>query len=189
TRAQLAEEGAALARNAATLRALAAALPERAVREAPAPSFRAARGALIPPVEGRLARRFGETGAGGPLEGVEISAPAYAEVYAPWRGVVRFAAPFGEDGVVIMLEPEPDVLMIFAGLAVAMVAPGEVVMAGEPIGALGGPAPAAEEFLLAAVTPVEALERETLYMEVRRGGAPADPANWFAFDREEGDRQ
>ncbi|QIE57458.1 peptidoglycan DD-metalloendopeptidase family protein [Pikeienuella piscinae] len=191
TRARLVAEGEALAQSAKSLKALAAALPSAvAEEEAPrAASFAAARGALPPPVEGELERRFGAPGAGGPLEGVEISAPAYAAVYAPWRSVVRFAGPFGEDGVVVMLEPDPEILIVFSGLAAARVQLGDVVAAGEPLGALGGPPPAAEEFLIAATTPVESLGRETLYMEVRRGGAPVDPAIWFALDTEEGDRQ
>ncbi|WP_340108789.1 murein hydrolase activator EnvC family protein [Pikeienuella sp. HZG-20] len=187
---RLAAEGAALARSSETLSALVALLPAAPGADTPgAARFTAARGALPPPVEGRLKAAFGApTPGGGRLEGVALAAPPYAMVYAPWRGVIRFAAPFGEDGVVVMLEPEPDVLIVFSGLAAAMREPGDLVLAGEAIGALGGPAPAAEEFLLAATTPVEAIGRETLYMEVRRGGAPVDPAIWFEFETEEGDR-
>ncbi|MEX2520153.1 MAG: peptidoglycan DD-metalloendopeptidase family protein, partial [Paracoccaceae bacterium] len=185
---RLADEAAALSASAASLRALSAALPppQEGDDTRYAAHFAAAR-ALAPPAEGALTRGFAAPGRGGALEGVEIAAPAYASVYAPWRGVIRFAGPFGDDGVVVILEPDPDFLIVLAGLAATDRVAGEVVLAGEPLGAMGGPPPAAEEFLIAATAAVETIRAETLYMEVRRGGAPADPALWFAFDNEEGD--
>lgn len=185
---RLADETAALSNSAASLRALAAALPPTPddADTLYAAHFGAAR-TLTPPVEGAMERPFAAPGRGGPLEGVEIAAPAYASVYAPWRGVIRFAGPFGDDGVVVILEPDPEFLIVLAGLAATDRVAGETVLAGEPLGAMGGPAPAAEEFLIAATATVETIRAETLYMEVRRGGAPADPALWFAFDNEEGD--
>ncbi len=176
----VAAEAARLAAAAGSLRALAARLEGAGGGPAQAP-FAAATG-LTPPVEGRLTRRFGERGA----EGVEIEAPAWAAVYAPWRSVVRFAGPFRGEGVVTILEPEPETLIVLSGLASASVAAGETVLAGEPVGAMGGPPPEAEEFLIAARGDVETFPSAALYMEVRRGGAPADPAKYFAFGPEEG---
>lgn len=174
-------ENAALAESAAGLRALADALPAGPGGDGRGPlRFSAAKGALIPPVEGELTGRFGVDG----REGVVIEAPAYAEIYAPWRGVVRFADRFGEEGVVVILEPEADHLVVFSGLGVARRRAGEVVAAGEPLGLLAGPGAPDEEFLISSASAVEAAGREALYMELRQGGAPVDPAEWFAFETE-----
>lgn len=54
---------------------------------------------------------------------------------------------------------------------------------------MGGPEPEAKEFLFTAASAGEANRTETLYMEVRRGGAPVDPATWFAFGNKEGDEK
>ncbi|MFN3259539.1 MAG: murein hydrolase activator EnvC family protein [Pikeienuella sp.] len=181
-------EAAALAAGAETLRALARSLPPSGLADRPrAASFAAAR-SLPPPAEGPLRRRFGAPGAGGPAEGVEVATAPWAAVYAPWPSAVRFAGPFGAEGAVVILEPDPDMLIVLSGLSGVSVAAGDIVPAGAPVGAMGGPAPAAEEFLIAAMSAVETLPAETLYMEVRRSGAPADPAIWFAFDNEEGER-
>ncbi|MEO0361285.1 MAG: peptidoglycan DD-metalloendopeptidase family protein, partial [Pseudomonadota bacterium] len=174
------EEGEALARAAEDLAALAAEAPAaRIPRDPSTPRFAAAKGALDPPVEGRIVGRFG--GDGG--DGVIVEAPAYAEVYAPWRGVVRFAGPFGDEGVVVILEPEADHLVVFSGLGLSRRSAGEIVAAGEPLGFLGGPEAATEEFLISSASAVEALAPQKVYMEVRQGGAPVDPEAWFAFDR------
>jgi murein hydrolase activator len=57
---------------------------------------------------------------------------------------------------------------------------GEVVAAGAPLGLMGGEA--AEDGIL---TPSEngsgARETETLYIELRQGSEPVDPAEWFAL--------
>jgi septal ring factor EnvC (AmiA/AmiB activator) len=62
---------------------------------------------------------------------------------------------------------------------------GATLLAGEPIGALGGPPPAAEEFLIDASSGNASIPDKTLYIEIRRDGAPADPAGWFAFAEED----
>lgn len=186
TAARLKAEADAIARSAQTLRALAAALPALQ-RPDRSPRFSAARGALPPPVEGEIRFGFGEDDGEGPLRGVKIAAPAYAEIYAPWGGVIRFSGAYADYGEVVILEPEAGALIIFAGLAQRLREAGEVVLAGEPLGALGGPTPQAEEFLIASTSAVEPIATETLYIEVRRNGKPADPADWFVFETKEGD--
>jgi septal ring factor EnvC (AmiA/AmiB activator) len=180
---RLREEGEALARSATTLRILASALPDADGLVAPAAeiSFAAARGAIPSPLEGTVVRNFGDAGATSLFEGAEITAPAYAEIYAPWSGIIRFAGTYGSYGGVIILEPEPDTLIVLSGVGRFFREAGETVLAGEPIGSLGGPLPQDEEFLISGTVPVEALALETLYIELRRGGEPVDPAQWFAF--------
>lgn len=175
--ARVARETEALARSGASLSALSTALPPASRTESGGARFTASARGLPPPVEGRLVAAFGET-----LEpGVKFQAPAYAEVYAPWDAEVRFAGPFGDYGSVVILEPEPEVLIIFSGLKDLRRQAGEVVLRGEPLGTLGGPPPETEEFLISAASALEATPPETLYMELRQGGEPVDPAEWFAL--------
>lgn len=174
--AKIETEAEGLSRSAANLSALSTALPPGAALPDGPPFSKTARG-LQPPVEGRLIAAFGETGA----PGIEFMAPAYAEVYAPWDAVVRFAGPFGEEGSVMILEPEPGILIVLSGLAELRRGAGETVLRGEALGALGGPPPETEEFLITATSEVEATPPETLYMETRQHGEPVDPARWFAL--------
>ena len=81
----------------------------------------------------------------------------------------------------MILEPEPGILIVLAGLSDVRRRTGETVLEGEALGALGGPPPETEEFLIAATTEVEATPPETLYMETRQRGEPVDPARWFAL--------
>lgn len=184
TRERIAGEAARLGQTAATLRALSADLPAGAAA-APtgaAPAINARKGAIDPPVEAVIVAGFGEAD-----DGMTLDAPAYAALYAPWDGVIRFAGPFADRGGVVILEPEPGLLFVFAGLGETSRMAGETVLKGEPIGAMGGPPPAAEEFLIVSREGVEALTPERLYIEVRENGAPVDPAAWFAFANSEGD--
>lgn len=175
---KLQAESEALSRSAANIRALAAGLPLiEAEAGGPAPSILSMKGTLTPPVEGVLTSRFADGG----REGVELVAPAFAEIYAPWRGVIRFAGDYGDYGGLIILEPEDGLLFVFAGVDDIRHQVGDVVLAGAPLATLGGPEPEAEEFLITSTGDAGALAPETLYMEVRQGGTPVDPAEWFAF--------
>lgn len=182
---RMAEEAQELARTADTLRALSAALPRSLLQQdrADTPSVIAARGVLTQPIEGVLSKQWDPVAGGG----AEIATTAYAELYAPWRGVIRFAGPFGDHGHLIILEPEEGVLFVFAGLGETRYEIGDTVLAGEALGAMGGPEPAAEEFLILADQETGDLPPERFYIEVRRNGAPEDPATWFALTTEKGD--
>lgn len=173
---RLEAETRALAAGAETLGALSGGLPEGPAAPSSAP-LSSRRGALTPPAQGVMKRGFGAAS-----DGIELSVRPYAQVYAPADGVVRFAGPYGDYGELTILEPEPGMLFVFAGMGEARRRVGETVLEGEPIGAMGGPPPRAEEFLIEAANGNEALTRETLYIEIRESGAPVDPALWFAFD-------
>jgi septal ring factor EnvC (AmiA/AmiB activator) len=116
---------------------------------------------------------------GRPGHGVTLSAPAYAQVSAPWDGTIRFAGPLIDYGNVVVLEPEEGTLIVLAGLAEVDRLVGETVLAGERLGDLGGPIPDSDEFLLEATTDRDEIGAEKLYIEVRRAGQPVDPALWF----------
>lgn len=143
-------------------------------------SFSEARGLIQIPVGGDLSANFGEKDPWGrPGKGLTFTAPAYAQVSAPWDGTVRFAGKLIDYGYVIVLEPEKDTLIVLAGLGQVDRLVGETVLAGERLGDLGGPIPASDEFLLEATTDRGEIGDEKLYIELRRGGEAVDPTSWF----------
>lgn len=120
---------------------------------------------LVPPVSGPLIRPYGSTlPAGGRSPGVAFAAPRGATVRAPASGVVEFAAPVTGWGIVVILRTPSAHHLVLGGLAEATVAPGQSVASGAPIGQMsdGGKSP------------------PELYLEVRRNGAPLDPARLLA---------
>ena len=112
--------------------------------------------------------------------GWTLSAPAHAQVVAPWDGRVRFADRLPGYGNVMVLEPENGYLIVMSGLGRLDRQVGEVVLAGERLGDMGGPVPGDEEFLREAAADDDLTGRERLYLEVREKGEPVDPAGWFA---------
>lgn len=159
-------------RDAATLAAAAGALAALlAATAAPEPLP----GGLPPPVPGRLLRADDD--------GAAIAAPAWSVVRAPATATLRHAGEVGGLGLVAVLEPAPGVLIVLRGLSRIWRAPGETLLAGEPLGAMGGPPPTGEEFLFEATAGRGAVADETLYIEVRQGGMPANPAGLFDFAR------
>ena len=179
--AALAEQAAAAAEQAHDLDGLAGALREAALQGRDAlVTFSEARGLIAPPVQGLMTAGFGEADPWGrPGRGVTLSAPAYAQVSAPWDGTIRFAGPLIDYGQVVVLEPEEGTLIVLAGLANVDRLVGETVLAGERLGDLGGPVPDSDEFLLEATTDRDQIGDEKLYIELRRSGQPVDPAQWF----------
>jgi septal ring factor EnvC (AmiA/AmiB activator) len=171
------EEAAARAADLDDLaRTLRAALP----LDTGARPFEQTRGTLPPPVAGRVTARYGAPDPWGrPGEGLSWTAPAHAEVTAPVDGTVRYAGPLIDYGEVVILEPEEGWLLVLAGLARAERRVGETVLAGERLGALGGPLPQSEEFLLEAGGSVPQVRTTDLYLELRRSGTAVDPAPWF----------
>lgn len=149
--------------------------------------FESLRGALPLPVVGTIRRSFGEPDAAG-LEhpGIIIAAPPLSLVTAPQSGIVRFAGDFLSYGLVIIIEPAPEYLEIFAGFGQIYVNRGDELASGDPIGLLGGQVPDTAEFLIEMSSALGGNNLETLYIEVREQGAPVDPSGWFAGLTEQG---
>lgn len=170
---------AALAENGATLGGLAALVarlvPDAPEAQAERAAFEGAKGRLPLPVVGSVSDEG---------TSLTVSAPAYALVRAPWLSTVRHAGPVGVLGPVLVLEPAPGILIALHGLAEIARVTGEVVQAGEPLGSLGGPLPASEDFLIDATTSAEAAAEETLYIEIWMDGRVQAAADWFALDRD-----
>jgi septal ring factor EnvC (AmiA/AmiB activator) len=147
------------------------------------PDFAAARGSLDNPVIGTVLRRFGETDAAGVSRpGLVLASRPRALVTAPWPASVRYAGPLLDYGNVIILEPEADYLLIVAGLGEVFVEAGQLVTDDAPLGLMPGPEGVGEDLILPATAGGGANLSETLYLELREGGRPVDPAEWFALE-------
>ena len=154
-----------------------AAFAEAATALPPAPRDN---GALPLPVDAPLRRSFGQPDAAGIARPGWLLAPAPgAAVAAPMAATVRHVGPLLDYGIVIVLEPAPDRLLVLAGLGEAYVAPNDILAAGTPLGRMGGDAPDATETDAAPGRRGGASGADTLYVETREDGAPVNPAEWF----------
>ena len=148
------------------------------------PSARARRGRLPLPVAGALLREAGETDAAGVTRpGILVATRPRALVTTPVAATLRFRGPLLDYGLVTILEPEPDLLFVFAGLETVFGETGQVLPAGSPVGLMGGPATAAADILSPSGERGGAALSETLYIEVRQGDGPEDPLTWFAREK------
>ena len=141
------------------------------------------KGTLPLPVQGTLLRRADEADAAGVRRpGIAIATRPQALVTAPHPGTIRYRGPLLDYGNVMILEPGGGYLLVLAGLATVYGEVGEVVAEGAPLGLMGGGGAGQEtdEFVAAPDTGGAVRETETLYMELRRGTVPEDPAPWFA---------
>ncbi|RMF39921.1 MAG: peptidase M23, partial [Alphaproteobacteria bacterium] len=167
--------------DAATLHDLAAALGRIAPPATPEDGFESMRGRLALPVNGTILHRFGEADAAGITRpGLVIEAAPQALVTSPVRATLLYAGPFLDYGEIVILEPAPEYLVVLAGLGHIVREAGEIIEPGEPLGTLGGLQPAGEEFLIEQTGALPETRSETLYLELRRDGAPIDPMPWFA---------
>jgi septal ring factor EnvC (AmiA/AmiB activator) len=154
--------------------------------QAPAPSALAGeKGALPLPVSGRLILRAGDSDARGvERPGITIETAPQALVTSPVAATVRYAGPLLDLGTLTILEPQQDVLFVFAGLDTLYTAAGEVVEAGAPLGLMGT---AGQKITSDGSTDGDeagARLTETLYIEVRRDNLPEDPGLWFQIEQD-----
>ena len=141
------------------------------------------KGTLPLPVQGTLLRRADEADAAGVRRpGVTLATRPQALVTAPHPGTIRYRGPLLDYGNVMILEPGGDYLLVLAGMETVYGEVGEVVPEGAALGLMGGAeaVDGAAEFLAAPNAGGAVRETETLYMELRRGTVPEDPAPWFA---------
>lgn len=147
--------------------------------------FTSMRGVLPLPVNGTLLRRFGEADAAGVRRpGILLAVRPGALVRNPHAATVRYAGPFLDYGKVIILEPAGDYLMVLAGLQEVYGQTGEVLPADAPLGVMGGNMPGAQTIVTQAVEGGGVERTETLYIEMRVGEGPVDPAQWFALNKD-----
>lgn len=167
-----------LLNSADTLEAFAGGLT---LSEAPDQNFSDSRGQLPLPAFGILIRRADEADAAGVRRpGITLATRAQALVTAPYAATIRYLGPLLDYGNVMVLEPGGGYLLVLAGMASVYGEVGEVVAAGAPLGVMGGAA-TSDGILAGAENGSGARETETLYIELRQGSAPVDPADWFAL--------
>ncbi|WP_237476454.1 murein hydrolase activator EnvC family protein [Lichenibacterium dinghuense] len=144
-------------------------------RLTPATPFGDTRGRLTLPVVGRIVKAFGAADDyGGQSRGQSVAARPGAVVTAPADGWISFSGPYRSYGQLLIMTMGDGYYVVLAGLARIDVAPGQFVLAGEPLGAMGdGSVRAASAIALGAGDPV-------LYVEFRKDGAAIDPAPWWA---------
>ncbi|MGH1330324.1 MAG: murein hydrolase activator EnvC family protein [Paracoccaceae bacterium] len=151
----------------------------------PMPELSDAMGTLQLPANGAILRRADEADAAGIRRpGWLIATRPRALVTTPWPATIRYLGPFLDYGNVIILEPGNDILMVLAGLDQVYGEVGEVLKLGAPIGLMGGQTPDMDAFLINTADGGGAAASETLYIEIRQGGSPVDPAQWFAENKE-----
>lgn len=153
---------------------------------APMGDFEGAKGTLPLPVHGTLLRRAGEADAAGIRRpGILIATRPGALVTAPWPATIRYRGPLLDYGNVMIMEPASGYLLVLAGLGTVFGETGDVLEAGAPVGLMGGVAPDGAAADAAGEEGGGAGRTETLYMELRQGKEPVDPAPWFTETRED----
>lgn len=178
-----------IAISAESLDSLAALLSESAVgANTDLPAFDTAQGRLPMPALGALVRRFNEADAAGIARpGILMAVPPRALLTSPWPASVRYAGPLLDYGNVIILEPDPDYLLILSGLGDLFVRAGDLVSDGAPLGLMtGAMTQNGADLIVSDADGGSAGLTETLYMELRQGGNPVDPLDWFNRDQAPG---
>ncbi len=146
-------------------------------RFAPAVPFDALHGSLELPVTGQIARHFGDDdGTGHRLQGVTVASRSGAVVQAPADAWVVYSGPFRTYGQLLILNAGDEYHIVMAGMDRIDVSPGQFVVAGEPVAAMG------ETRLAGAAALALASTQPTLYIEFRKDSQPVDPAPWWALE-------
>jgi len=168
-----------------TLDAFAAGLAESSLPspESETPNAADLKGTLPLPVNGTVLRKSGEADAAGNVRpGIVIATRPQALVTAPTAATVRFYGELLTYGNVVILEPAPDVLMVLAGLGDIYAEVGTVLPQGAPIGLMGADHEATNANLTENSVLAPVPSTQNLYLEVREGHGPVNPALWFAFE-------
>ena len=133
------------------------------------------------PVLGQPLRAFNEADAAGVRRpGWVIATDAGALLTTPVAATVRFAGTLPEFGTVVILEPEAGEMLILAGAGEVFATRGQILSPGAPIGLMGGILAHAQEKLIETEQGSGQQGRETLYIELRQGREPVDPALRFS---------
>jgi murein hydrolase activator len=162
------EEAERLRQEAAALEQLIKDL-HAAVVDLPTPDaapFSRQAGQLAWPVEGRLARNFGERRGEGPRSnGVLISAERGAEVRAVWYGRVAYADWLPGLGLLLVLEHGNGYMSLYGHNEVLFSTVGDWVSVGQVVGRVGDSG---------------GRDQAGLYFEIRSGTTPENPHRWFS---------
>ncbi|GHG81839.1 murein hydrolase activator EnvC family protein [Pseudodonghicola xiamenensis] len=145
----------------------------------------AQKGALPMPVQGVVLHKSGSADAAGiKRPGIVVATRPRALVTSPTAATIRYRGPLLDLGNVVILEPQPDMLIILSGLAEVYGEAGQVIPAGTPVGLMGGKVPEIGAILSLSGDGTGAERSETLYIEIREAGRPVDPETWFRTDKD-----
>jgi murein hydrolase activator len=125
------------------------------------------KGQLTAPVAGNIVRSWGDATDGGPATGLLYHAAPAAHVVSLCAGRVVFAAPFRSYGLLLIVDCGGGYHAVLAGFDKLDVKVGQSVAAGEPVGVMPNWEPGGTG------------NRPALYVELRRGGQPVNPAPWL----------
>ncbi len=166
-----------------TLEGFASALVDLQVEgmaEIDLPDVATRKGALALPVEARVLRRADEADAAGiKRPGLVLATRPSALVISPTAATIRYRGPLLDYGNVMILEPQPGLLFVFAGMVQVFGDAGQVLPEGAPVGLMGGNTLESGAILSQSGDASGNIRTETLYIEVREGNAPVDPEVWF----------
>jgi septal ring factor EnvC (AmiA/AmiB activator) len=129
-------------------------------------------GQLRAPVAGVLVRGWGDPEDGEPATGQSYRTDPGAPVVAPCGGTVAFAEPFRGYGLLVIIDCGGGYHAVLSGLDKIAVGPGLTIRDGDRIGTMEATVKTA-----AAGEPLSG--RPVLYVELRKGGRPVDPAPWL----------
>ncbi|PYG31111.1 murein hydrolase activator EnvC family protein [Pelagimonas varians] len=167
-----------------TLQGFASGLSQISEGDAPSTTTRIddRMGLLQLPVRGVVLRKAGDPDAAGITRpGIVMATQPQALVTTPVAATIRYNGPLLDYGLVTILEPQADLLLVLAGLDTVYGEIGQVLPEGSPVGTMGG------SLKMNNSSPSSegggAERSETLYIEVREGDAPVDPLMWFATDK------
>ncbi|MGX9352757.1 murein hydrolase activator EnvC family protein [Shimia sp. W99] len=171
-----------------TLEGFASALVDLQVEgmdEIDLPDATAFKGVLPLPVDSMVLRRAGEADAAGIRRpGLVVATRPNALVVAPLAATIRYRGPLLDYGNVMILEPQPGLLFVLAGMEKVFGAPGQVLPEGSPVGLMGGNDPEIGAILSQSSDGTGHDRTETLYIEVREGKSPVDPETWFRTNKD-----
>lgn len=143
------------------------------------------KGALPLPVQAEILRRPGEADAAGLVRpGLVLATRPNALVTSPAAATIRYRGPLLDFGNVMVLEPQPGLLFVFAGLETVFGDVGQVVASGAPVGLMGGNDPKIDAILSQSSEGTGQDRTETLYIEVRQGKTPVNPEDWFQTNKD-----
>ncbi|MDB4211222.1 peptidoglycan DD-metalloendopeptidase family protein [Ascidiaceihabitans sp.] len=147
-------------------------------------------GSLQLPVKGLLLRGMNEADAAGIARpGIILATRPGALVHAPTAATIRYVGPLLDYGNVMILEPQTDILFVFAGLDITYGKMGQIITEGTPLGLMGGLkiTASADNTNTGLSTVGDGAgngRSETLYIEVRQQNVPQDPVSWFRTDKD-----
>ncbi len=93
-------------------------------------------------------------------KGISLKVAKDSQVLAPYDGEIVYAGNFRDYGPMVIIRHTDGYHSLLSGLGRINAAPGQFVLEGEPIGATSS-------------------EARPLYLELRKNGAPVNPAPWY----------